>query len=70
MSKLHTSASACTNDILAHTPVIFLANKQDLPSSKPPNEVIAEIVGGGSTGVPLMRIEGIPPVLGISALTS
>ena len=39
---------ACSNDILAHTPVIFIANKQDLPHAHPPAEIMAEVVGAGS----------------------
>jgi ADP-ribosylation factor related protein 1 len=39
--------AACANDILAHTPVIFLANKQDLPHARVPAELMAEVVGAG-----------------------
>ncbi|CAM9277281.1 unnamed protein product, partial [Ectocarpus fasciculatus] len=30
---------ACANDILAHTPVLFIANKQDLPHARSPAEL-------------------------------
>lgn len=63
-------ATACTNDILAHTPVIFVANKQDLPNARAPADLMADIMSAGSIGVSLMRKEGIPPVVGISALTA
>lgn len=61
-------AEACSNDILAHTPVIFIANKQDLPQARSPAEIMSEVVGAGP-GALLMK-GGMPPALGTSALTS
>lgn len=59
---------ACANDILAHTPVLFIANKQDLPHARSPAELMTEVVGAGP-GALLMK-GGMPPALGTSALTS
>lgn len=61
-------ASACANDILAHTPVVFIANKMDLPQARSPHELVVEIVGTGS-GALLLK-GGVPPSVGTSALTS